>query len=268
MKNKFLSLYLSISCVVLIPVLSVVLMHDLNKPVAKNVSKTNMELQKEQLISTTVRIFTSNKIYGSGTIIKKENISSDDLYTYYILTAKHITSDRFVFGDLKVNSITGEISRETKQQNFNIVTFKEDGSIENTYEAEFLNETDDDYLDCGLLIFNSKNVYPVANLATNEILNNIKILTEVYAVGCALKHSPIITTGIISEFNEENNYILSTANIAFGSSGGGLFIKLEDKYYLIGILFQIEGYRDYLFSFLSRSCPIKSLDCFLIENGI
>jgi hypothetical protein len=271
MKNRFLSLYLIVISIVSIPVLLVTLIHDtknaLNKPIVKNISKTNIELQKEQMIETTVRISTPDNIFGSGTIIKKEQIASN-VYRYFIITAKHVTSDRLVVGDLKIDSITGDVSRDLKEEKFQIFIFDECGNIIDSLKAQFLDETSDYDLDCGLLYFDSENIYPVANIATNEILLNLDILQDVYAVGCPLKHIPIITTGTICEFNEEQNYILSTTNIAFGSSGGGLFIKQGDKYYLIGILFQIEGYRNNLFSFLTRSCPIKSLDLFLTKNGI
>ena len=71
------------------------------------------------------------------------------------------------------------------------------------------------------------------------MLQQVKVFDDVFAVGCQLGKAPIPTVGIISQVWQDEKWLIyiNTAAISPGSSGGGLFKKYDEHYYLIGIPF-------------------------------
>ena len=81
----------------------------------------------------------------------------------------------------------------------------------------------------------------VAKMPPRSRESEIQLADRVFAVGAALGHQPLITSGMINYLDEEiddRNYWLTSAPIIFGNSGGALFSAIQRE--LIGIPSRIE----------------------------
>jgi len=238
------------------------------------VKKTDSaQVQREQLIWPTVMLKAPDESFGSGTIIHKRCDENDgNKYKYYILTAHHTIKDRFIQQVYSRDFITGANKTRKVEGNFEITIFKYDGKLDKKVLGKFEDEISGVGIDAGLISFISEEDLPnIANIATDEMLNSLTNLVEVYASSCPLKQHPMLTTGLISLINDDvGGRISATGNAALGSSGGGLYIKVDDKYYLIGLIVEIAKTTDsrYLFSYITNSTSIKSIRTFLTKNGI
>jgi hypothetical protein len=79
---------------------------------------------------------------------------------------------------------------------------------------------------------------PVAKLPSLSQIHAVSVGSEALAVGCALGHDPILTVGHVSHMGDVidgKDYWMSTAQIIFGNSGGGVFTPFDGDYFYIGI---------------------------------
>ena len=75
----------------------------------------------------------------------------------------------------------------------------------------------------------------------------LNLLQSVWAVGCSLGEDPIATIGHIMDLEEliENKpYVLASAQIIYGNSGGGVFAKIDNIVYFVGVPSRIRVMRN------------------------
>jgi len=91
--------------------------------------------------------------------------------------------------------------------------------------------------DLALLRLRSETpVAAIAKLYPRGQEKELRVTMPAYAVGAALGEQPVITVGMLCQFGREidnRDYILNSAAIYFGNSGGALF--LADTHELIGV---------------------------------
>ena len=96
----------------------------------------------------------------------------------------------------------------------------------------------DEAQDIALLKLKSGSYEHFAQLIALTQINALNIFDDLYTVGASLGHEPIPTKGILTYKKEElgfGKYWMTDAHILLGNSGGGVFITLDNKYYLIGL---------------------------------
>ncbi len=222
-------------------------------------------LKQREMRDTIVLVQTYHKS-GSGTIIDRIGTEDKDVFEYRVLTNSHVVRPIFFTQLGGVDSITGRLKTTTIGTKYSIVSFDHVDKIQKRYDANLVLE-DTEY-DLAILSFLSNKELAVAKIADTNMLEQVRVFDEVFAVGCQLTHPPSPTVGIISvvlkgvgnipitfdglqyntiKKNYQQGWIIygNTSQISTGSSGGGLFKKYDDNYYLIGI--------PYLTSFTSGS---------------
>lgn len=185
--------------------------------------------------------------YGSGIIIGKER--QEDKFLYYVLTAFHL--------------INGHIPEEDKissrEFSFLLTSYNDKEEIVGVNDGMFF--SGDEKLDVMVITFLSTRDFNTAKISTNY-----ELMKEVYSCTCQLAEFPSMTKGIISRLT--GHFIISDAQISPGSSGGGLFVKCDNEYYLIGIAVQVAVRGEYIFFHCSYYVSSKSFIGFLKSNKI
>jgi S1-C subfamily serine protease len=109
------------------------------------------------------------------------------------------------------------------------------GSPVETVEANLV--AFDEKKDLALLRLHSDRTWPnVARMASRETMQEIKVFTPVYAVGCPLGHDPLPTLGEVATLHKEvggERFWMMNAPTIFGNSGGGIFHR--DTREMIGV---------------------------------
>ena len=185
--------------------------------------------------------------YGSGIIIAKE--SQEEKFLYYVLTAFHL--------------INGHVSEEDKISSqefpFLLTSYNDKEEVVGINNGTLFSS--DEKLDIMVITFLSTRDFGVAKISTNY-----EIMKEVYSCTCQLAELPSITKGIISRLT--GHYIISDAQISPGSSGGGLFIKQNNEYCLVGVAVQVAIRGEFVVFHCSYYVSSKSFLGFLKENKI
>lgn len=191
--------------------------------------------------------------WGSGVLIAKDKYgisSSNNKYTYYILTAYHLINNHVPREAIEEYSRTAE---------FTLWFYGREEEIKDIEVGKFLYKNDD--LDLMVITFSSDRDFPLVKISTNY-----NVLDEVCSFTCQVSEPPAATYGIISRLKEE--YIVSDAQISPGSSGGGLFIKCRNEFRLIGIANSIFVKNGIPFFHISNYISSKFFVKFLEENHI
>jgi hypothetical protein len=95
-----------------------------------------------------------------------------------------------------------------------------------------------DKQDLALVYLRLKDEIRAAKLLPENMFNKVRIGTGTWAVGCALLHTPIMTSGIVSSIGDIANGVefdMSSSAIVFGNSGGGMFADIGGEFYFIGV---------------------------------
>lgn len=180
-----------------------ILEQGLNLAILNKITRPQKEPDVEKLLSATVEITTMNGI-GAGVCI------NEDVDYYYILTAQHIVTPRLG----------------------NVVSIRVRDKL--IYAGEVLKEDPD--VDLALVRVKKweDNYLPTVKLANKEP----KVKDRVFVVGHPLGTHWTITEGIISNINVYS-YLMTTATVTFGNSGGALF-DTDGK--IVGICSRVVGY--------------------------
>lgn len=193
-------------------------------------------LKQREMLDTIVYVQTRSG-RGSGTII--DYVEIEEVFKYYVLTNAHVVSSRFITQIQGVNSLTGKPKVRVINTGCGIITFDHQNRDWDHHIARVVAE--DITNDLAILSFVSDQELVVAKVANDDMLKQIRIFDEIFAVGCQLGRAPSPTVGIISQILTESNngqermIYSNTAQISPGSSGGALFKKYVEGYYLIGI---------------------------------
>lgn len=197
-----------------------------------------IDVKQSEMLDVVVFIHTQRGS-GSGTIVERLETDRPEEFQYLVLTNAHVTIKRFVPRMIGYDAIRGipEVSYVDRGCYVFVVDRKQ-----NTVDiliAEIVEENMRQ--DLAILSFVHTKQLNVATLATDEMLSDIHIFDEVFAVGCQLGNFPSPTIGIISGIKNRGSTIVynSTAQISPGSSGGGLFREYGGHYFLIGVPFSV-----------------------------
>lgn len=63
----------------------------------------------------------------------------------------------------------------------------------------------------------------------------LEVFTPVFKVGGAIGRKPFPTEGIVTEFSKDTGGLVTSAQIFFGDSGGGIFTMQDGQPILVGI---------------------------------
>ncbi len=171
---------------------------------------------------------------GSGTIIWSDKSGKD--FETYILTNFHVVESAIKVSQ-KYDSFVGQNMPSESRQTVQIDQFRypSGSKLEGTFAipADVVAYSKDQ--DLALLQLRSKSqAEHVARLPNEDYENGLQLADEVFAIGAALAHAPIITAGRINGMSDEIDdlpYWLSDAPIIFGNSGGSVF-HAEDYIFL------------------------------------
>ncbi len=234
--------------------------------------KDEIELKQEEMLETSVLVRT-NMGSGSGTLIKCLETDAEGTFEYIVLTNAHVVRTRFVRSIDNVNSVTGKVTTKTIDPGCTVITFDHKQVTQNENKAKIIGE--DISLDLCLISFTSTQKLAVARLASDQMFSDVRVFDSVFIISCQLSLSPTPTFGIISKigkrFYGKRQFIsyMTTSQITPGSSGGGLFKKYDNHYYLIGIPYSIYMTRNrQLMPHLTNTIPLSVAIDFINSNAM
>ncbi len=155
---------------------------------------------------------------GSGVLISSRQDLLRKGYTTYVLTSYHVVRNILAESEgsqkppIRLNVYQ---DKEPKEELADLVVFDEE-------------------LDLALLRLRTERHFPwVARLLAKNQIDDVRVFTAVYAVGCPLGNDPIPTAGeIASTHNVINsqNYWMLNAPTYFGNSGGGIYLAKTHEF--------------------------------------
>lgn len=228
-----------------------------------------IELKQKEMRDPTVLVQVRNDS-GSGTIIDCVETGTEGIFEYRVLTNTHVTQSRLIKYIWGVNFITGEIKQRIIDTGCLITIFDHLNDSTSKHKTKVIIENIP--YDVSILSFMSDQKFAVANIADCDILERVRVFDEIFVMGCQLGQTPSPTIGIISRILTEKNgkkeWIIytSTAQISPGSSGGGLYKKSDDHYYLIGVPFRMMAYRGQWVPHLAHAISIATLQEFIDQS--
>lgn len=195
----------------------------------------------EQVLYPQVRVKTT-KAGGSGTIIYSDKNEADGTYNTYALTCHHVIDEAVTIK----NEWDSRVGRERKREFRQLVQVEffdwtnvlhGNRPLNWSSDAEIV-AYDKDHDMAILKLRTVKQAMYVARVMAPGAERDLQIGSPAVAVGCALLHDPVLTTGIITHFGDEIDgklYWMSSAQIIFGNSGGAMFAVVDDGYEFIGV---------------------------------
>lgn len=195
---------------------------------------TELKEVYEQVLYPCVRISTGEAA-GSGTVLYSED-RGDGCQTY-ALTNHHV-----IDGAIKVETkwsslLQADLKREVAEPvTVEVFRYTADATqdVTDSYQADVVAHDKDHDLALVKLRTSRKLDHVAAPLPKAQ---QVFLLEDVLAVGCALRHPPVLTAGRVNYKNdviESKEYWLSDAQIIFGNSGGAVYVK-KDRWYFIGV---------------------------------
>ena len=228
-----------------------------------------MKLHK-QVLWSQVRVRTQTA-GGSGTVIYSEK-GEDGYYSTLIITCQHVISDAVKI-ESKWDSL---LKKERKMEIIQpvVVEFFDwegvpPGKSPLTSGATAHIVAYSEKHDMALIQLRLKEKPPTALLLPRARIEDVAIGSPTWAVGCALGHDPVLTQGIVTHQGDivgEVDFWMSSAQIIFGNSGGGMFFE-SDEYYFIGIpsLVSVSGWGNAI-THMGYFSPVSRLYTFLDEQ--
>lgn len=228
---------------------------------------------KQSEMRNTIVLVQTRRNSGSGTIIDRIETDDKNKYEYRVLTNAHVTRSRLITQVVGVDSLTGKTKTKTLDTGCGVITFNYKEQDWKNYTAKVVSENIE--RDLALLSFISEEELSAAKVPTSDMLEQVRVFDEVFAVGCQLGRSPTPTFGIISQIlgdkNTKEGWLIygTTAQITPGSSGGGLFREYSGHYYLIGIPYKIAiTDNGQVVSHITRAISIITALDFIDENAV
>ena len=191
------------------------------------------------VIYPVVRVVTSTNSAGSGTVLYSQ-LNREGKYSTYILTNYHVIDSAVSINDEWDSALGKNVKKESRAILYvEIFKYKNISTPVGTMKIE-----------ADIIIYNEKEDMALLKLRSEEqVVNIVKIIPrnktdEFYvmdnsiAVGCSLAFPPLPTTGIITRKNVQINSLnfhMSSSQIIYGNSGGGMFLLSERGIELIGI---------------------------------
>lgn len=199
-------------------------------------NKEETEKLHKEILYTQVRVKTKTA-GGSGTVIY--SMKNGEAFSNYILTCHHVIESA-----LKVKKeYDPRIGMDRKKEFREAVTVEffdylnvphGHRPISSSVDADIMAYDKDHDMALIKLRTTKQSPYVAKFLPKNQI-ENIMVGMECHAVGCALLHDPILTSGEITHMGDEakyKDYWMSSAQIIFGNSGGAIFLDGETSYFI------------------------------------
>jgi S1-C subfamily serine protease len=202
----------------------------------------------EQVLHSQVRVRTQ-QAGGSGTVIYSRK-GEKGFYSTYIITCHHVVEDAIKIED-GWDSLLKKQRKMEKVQPVTVEFFNWEGvphgrsPLTSGATADIVAYSPKH--DMALVHLRLKVKPPTAKLLPRNRIEEVIIGEPTWAVGCALGHDPILTSGVVTHQGDivgEVDYWMSSAQIIFGNSGGAMYWQADDGYYFIGIpsLVDISGW--------------------------
>lgn len=184
-----------------------------------------------EVLENQVRVRTP-KAGGSGTVIASLPQPEGGEYHTYAITCHHVIESAIEVKE----AWDSRVGRQRKREYRQLVTTEffdwsnvPHGHRPLTYSADAEVVAYDSTHDMALLRLRTLKAAPaVAAVPTPGSERALAIGSPVVAVGCALLHDPIMTSGYITHMGDEIDYKLywmSNAATVFGNSGGAVFAE-------------------------------------------
>lgn len=182
------------------------------------------------MLGPIVKIFTEGH-YGSGVIVYKNDSK------YRAITNFHVILAALRKPDVKVDGILGKVYHIPHPV---WIESAEIGKRSKIVSGEII--AFDPAIDLALVQFESNDNLEVAEIISEELSSEISVLDEIYTAGCQLGYLPIINTGVVSGYDIKDGIpsIITSAPVSPGTSGGGVFIERNSKYYVLSIIRAME----------------------------
>lgn len=195
------------------------------------------ETRHRELLLPVVRI-RAEKSTGSGTVVYSKGTLNGRGQSTYVLTNCHVVSGLIQLRDEWNSLLQRNVKKDTLAvADIDFFEYAWDSravgamTIQSDIVAYDKNE------DLALLHLRSpREVLAVAKLYPCNKELDLRASMPVYCVGAGMGESPVITTGMLSQFGIEINnreFWMATAPAIFGNSGGALF--LGDVNQLLGV---------------------------------
>jgi len=175
---------------------------------------------------------------GSGTVVYSSDRGTPGQFRTFVLTNYHVIADSVKV--VKVwDSLTQSYRSEEQNEQVTVELFSylRGGKTVVSQPVKALVYCHRDAEDLALLELD----YPLQIEAVAPLLprgTQLVLLQPVYAVGCSLGADPLVTRGEVTDLEEmidRRPYVMASANIIFGNSGGAIFTEAAGKRYLTGI---------------------------------
>jgi len=199
----------------------------------------------EQVLYPCVRIMCE-KAGGSGTILYSKAGESGE-YETYALTCHHVIEEAIQIKE-EWDALLGRSAKKEFRSTVRVEFFK----YRNGCRAARTESVDADIVawnkqnDLAIVKLRMDDQPPfVANFYPKARTKEIQLFDRVHAVGCALLHAPIVTSGTITSMSDEIDnlsYWMSNAQIIFGNSGGAVFHENERGFEFVGVPSRVAVY--------------------------
>jgi S1-C subfamily serine protease len=197
----------------------------------------DIETKRERMLYPVVRVKCAEGSGGSGTVIYSEpDPENKDQYITLVLTNWHVI-EKLITQKEEWDSLVKKTIQKEYFRAATVEIFQYIGRTVLSTQDKGRLVAYNEHHDLAVLRLDSPLQFPyAATLIPEKGVDEIETFTPVVAVGCSLLHDPIPAEGIISyrwEEIEEQGYLMSTASIIFGNSGGALFLGETGE--LIGV---------------------------------
>lgn len=178
------------------------------------------------VMEPVVRVNAPNSI-GSGVVVKSDTESTFILTNYHVIAGS--VMGRYVEGAFLEMRWPVTVERYRYSDGGKTVEIQQCPAEIRAYSEEW---------DLALLeVPTDGDPWPVATLLPDDE-PALTMLETIWAVGCAVGDNPICTIGHVMGLKnmiDGQPFILVSAQIIYGNSGGAAFVKRAGKLYLIGI---------------------------------
>jgi len=199
------------------------------KSLSHNNTTKSILWMHEKFLYPVVRVF-GQRAAGSGTVIhSREGVSREGEFETFVLTNHHVIEDcishKKDWDSILKRNVEKEFLEKAHVETFSYVNMSTVDSS-NRYKADIV--AYDKSHDLALLKVDSPLEFKyVAKIIPRKEIDDIKLFMEVVACGCSLGHEPLCNHGhvtFLKEIIDKKKYIISSAGVYFGNSGGALYL--------------------------------------------
>ena len=225
--------------------------------------------EHNQMLYTVAQVSTGRGM-GSGTVIFSAEI--DGAWKTYVLTNRHVVAAAISVSE-EWNPAQGKDVKRERRRPVKLAWFEYNdfSRAVGTTGREGVIVAHDEAADLALIKVTDEErpIAFVAALLPEDA--NLFLAESVWAVGAGLGKPPFISSGLLSLLDERikgYRYLLASAPIIFGNSGGGLFhwSEARDRYELIGVPSMVSAAGFSIVSHMAWSIPIETIREFVRAN--